>query len=211
VTSPWPAPSTGSAEFSSIRASRPAPHPESRRSTGKILGREHPDVVSTQRGLAVAVHLQGRYAEAEVLQREVLALARSHYGPMHWQVAEALCNLAASLTGQLRGAEAIPLYEEALSIRRRILGEKHWQVAQVLLLLAELNRHDKTESFDLAAVYLFGSRADDGLRLLRREPVAREGSDFDVGVARRLRPESAVWCGRWVVTNPRPVAGADPN
>jgi predicted nucleotidyltransferase len=38
------------------------------------------------------------------------------------------------------------------------------------------------ERFGLAAVYLFGSRADDGLRLLRGEPVAREGSDLDVGV-----------------------------
>jgi len=32
------------------------------------------------------------------------------------------------------------------------------------------------------AVYLFGSRADDGLRLLRREGVSREGSDLQIGV-----------------------------
>jgi predicted nucleotidyltransferase len=35
------------------------------------------------------------------------------------------------------------------------------------------------------AVYLFGSRADDGLRLLRGEEVSREGSDLDVGVVFR--------------------------
>ena len=34
----------------------------------------------------------------------------------------------------------------------------------------------------LLAVYLFGSRADDGLKLLRGEAVAGEGSDLDVGV-----------------------------
>lgn len=34
----------------------------------------------------------------------------------------------------------------------------------------------------LLAVYLFGSRADDGLRLLRGEEVSREGSDLDVGI-----------------------------
>lgn len=33
------------------------------------------------------------------------------------------------------------------------------------------------------AVYLFGSRAQDGLRCLKGEPVAREGSDLDVGVS----------------------------
>ena len=37
----------------------------------------------------------------------------------------------------------------------------------------------------LLAVYLFGSRADDGLRALRGEEVAREGSDLDVGVVFR--------------------------
>jgi predicted nucleotidyltransferase len=37
----------------------------------------------------------------------------------------------------------------------------------------------------LLVVYLFGSRADDGLRALRGEEVAREGSDLDVGVVFR--------------------------
>ena len=36
--------------------------------------------------------------------------------------------------------------------------------------------------FELLSVYLFGSRADDGLRLLRGEPVSAKGSDLDVGV-----------------------------
>jgi predicted nucleotidyltransferase len=38
------------------------------------------------------------------------------------------------------------------------------------------------DRFGLAAVYLFGSRADDGLRLLQGERVEGEGSDLDVGV-----------------------------
>lgn len=37
----------------------------------------------------------------------------------------------------------------------------------------------------LLAVYLFGSRADDGLRLLQGEAVSREGSDLDIGVVFR--------------------------
>jgi predicted nucleotidyltransferase len=41
------------------------------------------------------------------------------------------------------------------------------------------------ERYGLLAVYLFGSRADDGLRRLRGEPVSREGSDLDIGVAFR--------------------------
>jgi predicted nucleotidyltransferase len=37
----------------------------------------------------------------------------------------------------------------------------------------------------ILAIYLFGSRADDGLHLLRGEAVSREGSDLDVGVVLR--------------------------
>src|SRR5262249_42700415 len=39
--------------------------------------------------------------------------------------------------------------------------------------------------FGLSAVYLFGSRRDDGLRRLRGEAVSGEGSDLDVGVVFR--------------------------
>lgn len=38
------------------------------------------------------------------------------------------------------------------------------------------------QSSGLLAVYLFGSRADDGLRLLHGETVSGEGSDLDIGV-----------------------------
>jgi predicted nucleotidyltransferase len=41
------------------------------------------------------------------------------------------------------------------------------------------------EEFGLLAVYLFGSRQDDGLRVLRGEAVPGEGSDLDVGVVFR--------------------------
>lgn len=37
----------------------------------------------------------------------------------------------------------------------------------------------------LLAVYLFGSRADDGMRLLRDEAVPAEGSDLDIGIVFR--------------------------
>lgn len=36
--------------------------------------------------------------------------------------------------------------------------------------------------YGILAVYTFGSRADDGPRLLRGEPVSAQGSDLDVGV-----------------------------
>jgi len=41
---------------------------------------------------------------------------------------------------------------------------------------------DIGDKYGLLAVYLFGSRADDGLRLLRGESVYPEGSDLDIGI-----------------------------
>lgn len=49
-----------------------------------------------------------------------------------------------------------------------------------------MNRQEQIEHLcrehGLLAVYLFGSRADDGLRLLQGDTVAREGSDLDLGI-----------------------------
>lgn len=52
---------------------------------------------------------------------------------------------------------------------------------------AELERVAREHG--LLSVYLFGSRADDGLMLLEDQPVAGEGSDLDVGVVYRGREE----------------------
>ena len=41
---------------------------------------------------------------------------------------------------------------------------------------------DIGDKYGLLAVYLFGSRADDGLRHLRGESVNPEGSDLDIGI-----------------------------
>jgi predicted nucleotidyltransferase len=52
-----------------------------------------------------------------------------------------------------------------------------------------MDRQEKLDQFcrklGLLAVYLFGSRADDGLRLLRGGEASREGADLDVGIVFR--------------------------
>jgi predicted nucleotidyltransferase len=45
--------------------------------------------------------------------------------------------------------------------------------------------HQICRDFGLSALYLFGSRQNDGLRRLEGEAVAGEGSDLDVGVVFR--------------------------
>lgn len=41
---------------------------------------------------------------------------------------------------------------------------------------------DVRDRYGLLAVYLFGSRADDGLRLMRGEAIEATGSDLDIGI-----------------------------
>jgi predicted nucleotidyltransferase len=54
--------------------------------------------------------------------------------------------------------------------------------------------------FELLSVYLFGSRADDGLRRIRGEHVSGEGSDLDVGVFSTTRRTAAHRLGELQVT-----------
>ena len=42
----------------------------------KVLGREHPDTLTTRNNLAGAIHAQGRSAEAEAMLRELLPLQK---------------------------------------------------------------------------------------------------------------------------------------
>jgi tetratricopeptide (TPR) repeat protein len=60
---------------------------------GKFLPKEHPEYVKTYRKLALTLESQGKLAEAEVADREVLQLARKVYGDGHYVVADSLLTL----------------------------------------------------------------------------------------------------------------------
>ena len=46
----------------------------------KLLGNEHPDVAGSLEGLAVVLRAQGKLAEAETMQREVLVMTEEAAG-----------------------------------------------------------------------------------------------------------------------------------
>ena len=68
---------------------------------------------------------QGKYAEAEPLYRNALAIRRRVLGEDHPDTATSYNNLALPPRGQGKYAEAEPLYRKALAIRRGVLGEDH--------------------------------------------------------------------------------------
>ena len=75
--------------------------------------------------LAVSLMDQGKYAEAEPLNREALGGCRRELGNAHRDTLDCIFNLANSLHEQGKYDEAEKLYREALDGFRRELGNAH--------------------------------------------------------------------------------------
>jgi tetratricopeptide (TPR) repeat protein len=88
--------------------------------------------------LATLYGTAGRYAEAEPLYREALAIRREALPQGHPDIAQSLNNLAELYRVTGRYGEAEPLYREALDIYREALGDAHPNVATSLNNLAAL-------------------------------------------------------------------------
>lgn len=98
---------------------------------------DHPDKISELSDAAYLCEKQRRYAAAERLYKNVLALRERRFGNQHLCVAASLSELAALYHSQSRYSEAHPLLQKALSIRRSLLTSGHPQIARSLHQLAE--------------------------------------------------------------------------
>ena len=83
---------------------------------------------------------RARYAEAEPLYRQVLAIREQAMGPDHPDTALSLNDLGVMILAQDRYAEAEPLFRRALAIREAVLGPDHPDTATSLNNLAVLLR-----------------------------------------------------------------------
>jgi eukaryotic-like serine/threonine-protein kinase len=88
--------------------------------------------------VALVLHIQGKYEDAEAEHRAALALQREALGPEHNHVATSLSNLAAVLYARGAYAEAEEEIRAALEIARAGLGEDHPEVATVRNNLAHI-------------------------------------------------------------------------
>src|SRR5271157_2474037 len=75
--------------------------------------------------LAATLHDQGKYAEAEAMHRQALAITRKALGEDHPDTAGSYNNLAETLRAQGKYAEAEAMHRRALAITRKALGEDH--------------------------------------------------------------------------------------
>jgi hypothetical protein len=90
-----------------------------------VLGAEHPDTLTSASNLASYLASQGKYADAERIEREVLGVRKRVLGAEHPSTLASANNLAASLEGQGKYAEAERIWREVLGVLKRVLGAEH--------------------------------------------------------------------------------------
>ena len=88
----------------------------------QVLGPNSVETLKSMRYLAWDMHEQGRDAEAEKLDRDVLARSRQAFGVEHHGTLAAMSDLASILRVQFRYAEAENLQRETVEIQKRVLG-----------------------------------------------------------------------------------------
>lgn len=139
-------------------------------SKGTTLAKEHPLIAVSMYQLASAARLQKRFAEAEKLLRDSIAMLRRTLGDMNVATAVALNNYGLLLKDMQEWARAEDAYTEALSIRKTKLGEKHPDTISAMHNLAELKRRAGDEDGALAI-------QNQILALLDVQPTQLDGSD----------------------------------
>jgi tetratricopeptide (TPR) repeat protein len=90
-----------------------------------VLGNDHPDTLNSMRGLAVSFYGQGRYIDAEALQRQTLQLLEKVLGKDHRDTLQSMSDLAVSLYAQRKYSEAEALQRQTLQLQEAVLGKDH--------------------------------------------------------------------------------------
>ena len=123
-----------------------------------ILGKKHPDTITSLNNLAKLYITQGRYGEAELLFKESLQLRENVLEKKHPDTITSMNNLAVLYESQGRYGEAEPLYKEALQLSENVLEKKHPNTISPLSNLASLyskqGRHGEAEPLYKEALQL---------------------------------------------------------
>jgi tetratricopeptide (TPR) repeat protein len=104
------------------------------------LGKEHPDTLASMNNVAQALSGQGKYAEAEAMHRETLAL-REVSGKEHPHTLTSMHNLALALSDQGKYEEAEAMHRETLALREKVLGKEHPDTLASVSCLAYTLQH----------------------------------------------------------------------
>ena len=109
----------------------------------------HADAIIAQGNIACVLSSQGRYAEAEVWQREALENSINVNGYYHPYTFISQGELAGTVRDQGRFAEAETMYEQLLEDRRKTLGQRHHDtlltLSNMALVKTRLGKRQESE------------------------------------------------------------------
>ena len=91
----------------------------------RVVGREHPDTLTSVNNLALVLLTRGDYAAAEPLYRRALEARERVVGREHPDTLQSVNNLAGLLDSKGDYAAAESLYRRAVEAFERVLGSEH--------------------------------------------------------------------------------------
>ena len=91
----------------------------------KLLGKEHPDTLTSMNNLASVLDNQGKYEEAEEIDRRVLKLYEKVLGKEHPDTLTSMNNLALVLDNQGKYEEAEEIHGQEWKLSEKVLGKEH--------------------------------------------------------------------------------------
>jgi serine/threonine protein kinase/tetratricopeptide (TPR) repeat protein len=108
----------------------------------RVLGPEHPATLDTTSNLAAVFDLEGKYAEAEALDSQILQIRRRVLGPEHPDTLTSMMSLAFVYYEEGKYAQADTLQSQTLEIKRRVLGPEHPATLASIYSLAVVYEHE---------------------------------------------------------------------
>ncbi|KAJ3295359.1 Kinesin light chain 3 [Borealophlyctis nickersoniae] len=115
----------------------------------RVLGKDHPDTLSSIDNLAGLYMDQGKYGKAEPLYVDCRERSRRMLGEDHPDTLMTINNLAGLYKNQGKYGKAEPLYMDFLERKRRVLGEDHPDTLMTINNLAMLykiqGKYEKAE------------------------------------------------------------------
>ena len=90
-----------------------------------VLGPEHPDTLTSTDNLALTYRDQGRWAEAEKLQVQVMETCKRVLGPEHPDTLLSMWALSHTLEKLCRHGEALSMLQACVQLQNQRLGPSH--------------------------------------------------------------------------------------
>jgi eukaryotic-like serine/threonine-protein kinase len=100
------------------------------------LGPDYPETLTLMSSLAMVLVDELKFAEAEKLYRDALAIQRRVLGPEHPETLRSMTNLGNCLYREGRYAEMEKLERDTLAIQQRVLGPAHSLTLHSMMYLA---------------------------------------------------------------------------